>query len=140
FGATGGSGGVTGRDQPLLGGVAAGGGDDDPGPAAGRPDRDVEPLVGLVEHDGVATRIGSHDVAQYPAGAVDSVGYDVEEVRRVAPPGVPVGGTRDAFREVGASRRITEAELVQLVAGQVDRVGDEPPVGAGLADAVAEIG
>ena len=110
FDATGGSRGVAGGDEPLLAGVAAGGRGDDPGPAAGRPDRDVEPLVGLVEHDGVATRIGPHSVAQDPTRAVGGVRYEVEEIRRVASPGaapaIHVQGLEKSYKELHVLRGV----------------------------------
>ena len=58
--------------------------------------------------------------------------HGVEEGRRVRRPGAAVVGVRDLVGEVGAGAEDRGSAGVDLVARQVDRVGQQPPVGARL--------
>ena len=133
--------GVRGGDDERLGGVTAFGFQQDVRAAAGRPHDDVEALVLLGEHQHVLGGIGADVVPPDLVRPVGGVGHDVEHRARVRRPGQPVVGPPDPLRQPGRGRGVSAAgqvpdpQLVDLVAVEVDRVGEQGAVGADLAHA-----
>jgi hypothetical protein len=128
--------GVRGRDDERLGGVAVFGFQQDVRAAAGGPHDDVEALVLLGEHQHVPRGIGADVVPPHLVPPVGGVGHDVEQRARVRRPRQPVVGPFDPLRRgVRAAGQVPDPQLVDLVAVEVDRVGEQGAVGADLAHA-----
>ena len=107
--------------------------------AAGGPDDERETLVVLAEHPDVARGAGSEFVPPHLVRTVLLVGEHVEQRPGVRGPGEPVVGRVDAVGQVFAGGQVTDAELEQLVAGEVHRVRQQPAVRADLADPEVDV-
>src|SRR5215472_2021211 len=123
------------RDEQYLGRIAAFGLDEDERPAPGGAHGDLEPLVGLLEHKRVLGGAGADVVPPHLVRAVEPVGDGVEHRPRARRPGQRVVAAFHPLRQVGPGCQVTDAQLVDLVAVEVDRVGEQQPVRADLADA-----
>ena len=126
--------GVPRRDHQGLGGVPGRRLDQQPYAAAGGPDGQLEPLVVLPVDQRVALRRGAGLMPPDLVRAARRVGDDVQQRPGVRGPGQPVVRALDALGQVGAGRQVPDPQLVHLAAGEVDRVGQVPPVRADLAD------
>ena len=122
-----------GDDQGLRG-VPGLGLDQHIAAAAGGPDDERETLVILAEHPDVARRVGPEFVPPHLVRPVLLVGEHVKQRTGVRGPGKPVVGGIDAVGQVLAGGQVTDAELEQLVAGEVHRVRQQPAVRADLAN------
>ena len=125
--------GVARRDQQGLGGVPGRRLDQQPRPAAGGPHGQLEPFVVLPVHQRVVLRRGTQFVPPHLVRPVRLVSDHVEQGPGIGRPGQAVIGAFDALSEIGAGGEVADAELVDLVAVEVDRVGQVAPVRADLA-------
>jgi hypothetical protein len=119
---------VVGVDDPHLARVAAPGPDHQQPTAPGGPEVHLEPFVGLLEHQRVLVVRRPDGVAPDLEGTVDLVVDGVEELVRSGAPGAAVVAARHLVGQVIAGVEITEAQTVDLVAGPVERVGEQPVV------------
>ncbi len=117
-------------EHPDLAGVPVLRPDHDQPAAAGRADIQLEALVRLVEHDHVLGVRRPDRVPPDLEGAVGLVVHRVEEVRRVGTPRAAVVAAGHRVGQVLAAVEVAEAELVDLVAGPVHRVGEQALVRA----------
>ena len=90
----------------------------------------LEGLVGLAEHEHVVGDVAAQPVPPDLVGAVGVVVDGVEELAGVGAPGAPVVAARHLVGQVLAGAQVAEAQPVDLVAGGVDGVGQQPLVGA----------
>ena len=121
----GGGSGVLGIEHPHLAGVAVLREQHDQAAGARRADADLELLVRLLQHQHVLVGRCADPVAPHLVGAVGLVVHRVEEVRRVGAPRSAVVGPRHDVGQVLAALQVPPSELVDLVAGAVDRVGEQ---------------
>ncbi len=126
--------GVARRDQQGLGGIPGRRLDQQPRPAPGGPHGQLEPFVVLPVHERVLLRRGTQFVPPDLVRPVRLVGDHVEQGPGIGGPGQAVVGAFDALGEIGAGGEVADAELVDLVAVEVGRVGQVAPVRADLAD------
>jgi hypothetical protein len=131
--------GVVRRDDERLDAVPGSGFDQHVCPAAGGPHHQIEALVVLGEDEDIVLRFGAELMPPDLVGTVQGVGDDVEERPRAGRPGQLVVGALDALGQVGAAGQIAHPELVDLVAVEIDRVREQPPVGADLADPEGDV-
>ena len=117
-------------DHPLLAAARLLRGDDDHVTAPAAADIDREPLVGLSEYELVLIGRGPEDMPPHLVGPVGVVGHGVEEARRVRTPCAAVVGARQQVGKVGAGVEVSEPQDVDLVAGDVRRVRQQPLVRA----------
>ena len=123
--------GIVGGDQQHLGEGLAASVDDDPLAAAAQLDVDVEPLVGLLEDQGVVGLGGAQIVAPHPVRAHRLVGGDVEQRAVVVRPRRAAPG--DVVNDVGgvdAGVEVADAQRVLLAAVDVGAPGQQLLVGA----------
>ena len=123
---------LIGRDDVRLGGIARCRRDDDPRAAAGALDLELEALVGLGEHEGAIT--GGNVDPPHLVRPVEVVGKRVEEGASIGRPGTAVVGVGHLDGEVEAGRQVAEAQRVELGTGEIDGIGEESIVRAGLDD------
>ncbi len=116
--------------QPYLAGQRAGDRDGHVTLAAGQPDSDGEPLVGLLDHDHVAGGRGAPPVPPYPVRAPRVVHGHVEQHGPVGGPGAAVEGAGDLVGGRLPGHQVLDPQREPLVAGEVGRVGEQPRVGA----------
>src|SRR5262249_14724009 len=126
-------------NDKCLGTVPRGGFDQHVLPAAGRPYGELEALVVLTEDQDIVFRAGAQPVPPHLVRAVHGVGDGVVERPRASRPGQLVVGPVDAFRQVGAGGQVAHAKLVDLVAVEIGRVREQPPVRADLADPEGDV-
>ncbi len=120
--------GVVDAEQPALRGDLAAGPEDQPALVAAGAHTEPEPLVRLGQHLDVLGRIGSQPVAEHHVRAPGLVGPGVEHVF-VPRPGDPVGGVGDLLRQQFTGRQVLDRQGEPLGAGDVQRIGQQPPAG-----------
>jgi hypothetical protein len=123
------------RDGPRFRGIPALALDEDERAAAAGSHEGLEPFVVLGEYADVVPGGGADVVPPHLVRPVDGVDDRVEDRTRVGRPGQPVVAALYPFRPVGPGGQVADAELVDLVAVEVGRVGEQPPVRADLPDA-----
>ena len=107
--------------------------------AAGQPGADLEALVGLLQHQHVVGDRGADPVPPHLERPVGRVVHGVEEPGGVGAPGAAVVGARHRLGEVLAGAQVAEAELEDLLPGEVHGVGEQVLVGTDLTQAEVEI-
>jgi hypothetical protein len=130
---------VPGVDDPHLGGVTARGPEQHHAARARRPDVQLEPLVGLAEHQHVIGHGRADGMPPHLVRPVRGVDDRVEEVARVGAPGTSVVGARHLVGQVRPARDVAEPQRVDLVTGPVHGVGQQPAVGADQGHAQLEV-
>ena len=120
--------GVVGAEQPALRGDLAARPEQHPAVVAAAAHAEPEPLVRLGQHLDVLGRIGPQPVSEHHVRAPGLVGPGVEHVV-VLRPGDPVRGVGDLLGQQFAGRQVLDHQGEPLSPGEVQRIGQQPPVG-----------
>ena len=123
----------------ALAGHLARRGEDDEALALGQLDAELEAFVVLLEDQHVSRGRRAEHVAPHLVWAHGLVRPDVEERPAVRRPGRTVVNAVEDVLEVSPTREVTKAQLVELVAGDVHRVGEDVLVRASFNEPELEI-